>query len=99
MYRTLPLRSPLAGSAVLACAVAGAQDGDHAQFFTADNRCIDFLNRCFDTGEFDRQVAGDFIREHLADFAQQAAEIVGWRIFAAHQRQLVLHQRVLNFSH
>src|SRR6218665_923434 len=75
-------------------AVARAQDRDQHQFLAVDHLAGHGLQRGFDLHRRQRHVARDLVCHQLAQFAQQAAKAVAAGIFPAHQRELVLDQRV-----
>jgi hypothetical protein len=77
-------------------AVAGTQDRNEAQLLAGEHRQAGGFERGFDIGFFECQLAGRLIAEQEADLAHQLAEFRGAGVAPAHQRQLVLHQRVID---
>ena len=75
-------------------AVARPQNRYQHQFFAVNDLAGHDLQRGFDLNVLQRHVARDFIGHQAAEFIEQGAKGVGRRVFAAHQRELVLHQRV-----
>ena len=76
--------------------VASTQDGHKNQFFAVDNFAGGGFKRCFDFDVLHRHVARDLVSHQHAELIEQRAKRVGGGVFAAHQRQLVLHQWVIN---
>ena len=62
------------------------------------DRIGDFIvrERRFDLDHFQRQVARHLVAEQFADLGEQFAKRLGGAVLVAQQRQLVLHQRVID---
>ena len=75
-------------------AVAGAQYGHKHQLLAVYDLGLHLLQRGFDFNALHRHVACDLVGQQHADLMEQGAKGVGRCVLAAHQRQLVLHQRV-----
>ena len=80
-------------------AVARAQYGHKHQLFAVNLLGLHFFQRGLDFHILRGHVARHLIGHQAAEFAQQAAKAVGAGVFFAHQRELVLHQRVVDQVH
>ena len=77
-------------------AVAGAQDRDQADLLAGQQGCPHRLQRGLDLGRGERQVARDLVADQQGHLAHQAAELGHRGLLHPHQRQLVLHQRMVD---
>ena len=75
---------------------AGAQDRREHQLLAGDHRRLGHAERRLDLDHFDRQIARHLVAKQHADFVQQLAEALGRAPLVAHQRQLVLDQRMVD---
>ena len=77
-------------------AVAGAQDRDEGELLALEDGGVHLGERGADGLHRHRQVAGDLVGEEEADLAQELAEARGRGVVLAHERELVLDQRVVD---
>ena len=77
-------------------AEAGAQDGDHRDLLARDGGRHHHCHRRLDGLLGHGQVAGELIAHEERDLLQQLAEEDGRCLLVAHQRQLVLDQRMID---
>ena len=75
---------------------AGAQDRREHQLLAGDGRLHGLGQRRLDLDQLGRQVARDLIGQQHADLVEKLAEALGRDVLVAHQRQLVLHERVID---
>ena len=76
-------------------AQARAQNRNHAQFAAAEHLGLAAANRRIDLYVFQRQVARGLIGEQHGNFLEQFAEFFDSRVLIAHNREFVLHQRMI----
>ena len=77
-------------------AIASPQDADKHQLLAVNLLGGHGFQWCFDFHVLGGHVTGDFVGHQAAEFIQQAAETVGAGVLVAHQRELVLHQRMVD---
>ena len=65
-------------------------------FLPASSGKLRALERRFDLGRLERQLARRLIGQQQTDLAQQATEFRCRSVAVAHQRQLVLNERMLD---
>ena len=74
--------------------ITSAQYRHQHLFFAVNDIAGGSFHWGFYLNSLQRHIARDLIGHQRAQFTQQAAKTVGTGIFAAHQGQLVLYQRV-----
>ena len=84
--------------AALQKAVAGPHDAHEHRLLAVDDGRLHLLQRCFDLDVLHWHVAHDLVGHQHADLAQQRAEGGAAGLLVAHQRQLVLHERMIDGS-
>ena len=70
--------------------------GAKTSFLPAICGAVIVRHRRLDLDVLERQVARDLVAEQHADLVQELAEALRRALLVAHQRQLVLHQRVVD---
>lgn len=86
-------------------AEAGAQDRHDADFLAGEHLLLALANRRLDLDFLEREVARDLISHEHRDFLEQLAEVLRARLLHAHDRELMLDQRMVDdvdvhwFSH
>ena len=73
-----------------------AQDGNNREFLTGKRRRVHLADRRFDVLGGHGQVAGCFVGDEHADFADQLAEILDAGVLVTHDGELVRHQRMIH---
>jgi hypothetical protein len=71
-----------------------AQDRRKGQLLAGDHRCLHRLQGRLDVDHLEGQVAGDFVAKQHPDLVQELPKAFGRTVALAHQRELVLHQRM-----
>ena len=75
---------------------AGAQDRREHQLLAGDLRRLHARQRRLDLDIGQRQIARDLVAQQHADLLEELAKRLGRDVLVAQQRQLVLHQRVID---
>ncbi len=77
----------------------GAEDRRENELLAGDLGRLHARHRRLDLGPFKRQIARDLVAEQDAELAAQLAEGFGRKLLLPDQRQLVLHQRMIDDCH
>ena len=77
-------------------AVSGAKNGDTDELLALDHRRLHGAERRLDVDQRGRHVARDLVGHQRADLAQQHSERARARVLLSHERELVLHQRMID---
>ena len=77
-------------------AEARAQDGNDGKLLARQRRRVHLADRRFDVLGGHGQVAGCFVGDEHADFADQLAEILDAGVLVSHDGELVRHQRMIH---
>jgi hypothetical protein len=75
---------------------AGTDDRRQHQFLAGQDRRLHRREWRLDLDHLQRQVARDLVAQEISDLAEQFAKRLGRAVLVAQQRQLMLHQRMID---